>query len=247
MKNGSIEKSAALSPAKIPLGQPAQPQPIAVEVSAPVEPAPSAAELELSAKLAACERELATLTSQLSAARKQLAVGADELQALRDSIESAHGAAQQQGYEAGLERGEEEGRAEWRQKIAEWESGLADLARQQRDFCADYAASQVDLVLACTVKILGDAAVDSQRARAALEHLIDESGLSGPLTVRIAPAQHEQLLQNGLAPRAGSVRLVPDASVAYGGGVLETAGVEVDGRYEAQLRKLRVILSEGGA
>jgi len=235
--SGTIEKAVALSRARVQLGR-TPPAAVMPEVVDDIVAAPTPHPLE--AALAASERRIVELESELERARAQCDRERQALDALQQSIETARAQAEKEGYEQGRQRGEQTAEEALREQAQLWQQGMAALADQQRALQTRLCDSLADLVLACATKIIGERLATVADARAALDFLIGQSGLGAPLTVRVAPRCHE-LLKNA-AEEDIRWQYLPDATVEYGGAVLESDGIVVDGRYEVQLARLRAII-----
>jgi septal ring factor EnvC (AmiA/AmiB activator) len=136
MKQGTIEKSAHLSNAKVVLGHAGAALDAAPELlreqhtgagATPVRPAPSAREriAELEAELAASAQQLAGLQQQLGELQSSDNTHQAALKELQDTLTAAQLGAEQRGYADGSAAGEEAVRDEWQQQLAAWEQGLA--------------------------------------------------------------------------------------------------------------------------
>jgi flagellar biosynthesis/type III secretory pathway protein FliH len=259
-KQGTIEKSAALSAFKVVLGHEAEapngaahPPQYAAENTAPIEPAPaqpSPAEriAELERDAATARARIAELEETLAAARAEIAASTAGLGELQAGLAVAQASAEQRGYAAGLDTARAEVQAELERGLEAWEQGIAQLAEKHRAHGAELRRQAVDIALAATAKIIGERSTDAAQIGAAIEHLIHAGGLAGALKIAVAPAHFELLTREGFDVvqrlHAHAVELRADSRIAYGGCVMEASDATVDARYEVQLEKLRRIVAE---
>lgn len=257
MQHRSIEKSIALSSTKVVLGR----EPVA-EVSpedasadtAPVDAAtilpklaPAEQIAELEQRLAAADARIGALESELAQARTSASASADELAALHDDLETARRTAEQRGYEDGSEAARLAAQESLDRALDKWRDGIDKLAAQHREYGLALRDTAGDIALAAATRVIGERLVDSAHIKAAIEHVIRESGLAGALKISVAPRHYEELTRaDGLVQRLAGhpVELQPDESVAYGGCLLEAADASVDGRFEIQLQKLQRIVAD---
>jgi flagellar biosynthesis/type III secretory pathway protein FliH len=250
---GTIEKSAPLSAAKVVLGHEPAPLPDTSEITAEqpvltidtsIPPAQRIAELE--ALLTDARSQLAEREAQLHEARDNTAASTEELAQLQQGLSTAQNAAEQRGYTDGSAAARADVQTEIDRNGAAWEQGLADLAERHREYGAQLQLAAGDIALAATVKIIGERLVDAEHIGRAIEHIIRESGLGGALKIYVAPTHYDELTRNGSVQRLAGrqIDLQADARVEYGGCLLEASDAAVDGRYEVQLKKLQQIVAE---
>lgn len=262
-KQGTIEKSAALSAVKIVLGHETETADLSASthsattqytaadtLTEPAPPSQSPAEriAELETDAATASARIAELTEALEAVRVEAKASADELAELHAGLATAQAAAEQRGYDEGQSTAHAEVQAELQRNIESWEQGIAQLAEQHRTHGADLQRQAADIALAATAKVIGERSADATQIGAAIEHLIQASGLAGALKIAVAPAHFELLTREGFDVvqrlHALAVELRADSRIAYGGCVMEAADATVDARYEVQLEKLRRIVAE---
>ena len=207
--------------------------------------------------------EIAILRDQLSKAQERcaaLAVDAknsqratedaeEALLALRADIERERASAQEKGHTAGVEKA----RGELETQMQGWRRASEEMLRSHDERWQALRGELADVVMAAVAKIIGEQSAHPQLARAAVEQVLRESGVSAPARVLLAPSQYEQLMKAGAAQLAAfkerRLELAADSRVAHGGCVIETAAGLIDGRFEVQLGKLREIVAShfGGA
>lgn len=262
MPNRTIEKSAPLNRDRVILGKAAAPVRLA-DAARPGAAAP-AADLDRAAELAGLrgqleqrDRRIAALEQQIGAREHEIAALERELEALRHSgaereaeldglradIDAEREQARRQGREEGTGAAREAVLQRWREQSAQWDGALAELGAHIEQHLQTLRASAGEVALAAAVKVIGERLAEPAHIAPAVEHILRESGLSGPLTVWLAPAHYQELRRAGsVLAGADSIELRADAQVRYGGCVLESAGLVVDGRFEIQLRKLADIV-----
>lgn len=250
MQHRTVEKSAALGAAKIVLGAATAtnaPTSAYREAASVAEPSPAARIAELGAQLATARSRAAQLEAEIGMARTAADEANAELEKLRAGIAAAHTAAEERGYAEGSAMAKVESQAAMDDALADWQRGIEELAKQQRDAIARLQLAAGDIALAATTKVIGERLADAAHVRLAVEHIVRASGLAGKLKISLAPSHFEALAQGGTALQrlAGhDVELQADERVAYGGCLLEAADVSVDGRYEIQLQKLQLLIAE---
>jgi flagellar assembly protein FliH len=188
------------------------------------------------------ELELALQTS-----RREAQESIAELRALRVSVEAERAAAQERGYLAGLEKAEAAAHLEAQQHAREWQRSAEELLREIDARWQTLRADLTEVVLASTIKVIGEQLAHPQFIRAAVEQAMRESAIGAPLRVLIAPSQYELLMKSGGGPltwfKERRMELAPDPRVTHGGCLLETAEGWIDARFETQLVKLRDIVA----
>lgn len=248
-----VEKAAALSGARVPLGYAATPAPTP---AASARPAAAGFDwqarcAELEQRLAERERHIVELQQQRNELEQALAAAGDSeaeqnaaLAAMAASIDEARATAAAQGRAEAIATAETAAAAERETMAAQWRTALAELATQLRDYRAHWQRGIADLTFAAIAKLLGDNLADAAQVNAAVAHLIRESGLGGqPLRVLLAPAHYAALKRAGFGENR-ELELRPDPRVGHGGCLLETDTVVVDGRYETQLRRLAALVHD---
>lgn len=262
MKQRTVEKAAQLSGGKVRLGpetafvDDSLPESAGAEATA-VQAIHGAASPPLSARerVAELEQQLVhstqqaiDLQQQLAAAQSSKAAAESALAELQDSLAAARADAEERGYADGSVAAEQALQAEWQRNLGLWEEGLAGLAVRHGEYHRALQAAVADIALAATTKIIGSKLSDVQQIGQAVEHIVYESGLTGAITVLLAPTHYEELARAGgeVLQRLGNrqLKLQPDPRVAYGGCLLENAAAVVDGRYEVQLKKLQALVAE---
>lgn len=251
--NRTLEKAATLSTARVTLGSvPATAEPNAptsiVAAVAPV-PCPHARNAELERDLEQREQHIATLEQELADLRQCESEQSAALAELQTGIADAHLAAEQRGYAEGSAAAEQALDTQWEQKARQWDDALVELRVQNEAALQQLHAACGELTLAALTKILGEQLSGAAPISAAIDHLIQESGLTAPLKIALAPSHYAELVRaGGLRSQHGpadAIELRPDAQVRYGGCLLETTAVTVDGRYEIQLQKLAALIRTG--
>lgn len=178
--------------------------------------------------------------------------------------------ASQDGYAEGFERGRQEGYsqgrahalAESREQLSCQADQLTLLARRIIDEVASArqqvihrAESQMlEFAIELASRIVGAVAVTNiDAAKVNLAKTLRLAPLAGRATVRVNPAQLQQLLEHvstlgETLECAESVRLVGDESISPGGVKLTTASGEIDATIETQLAGIaRMLLGSPGA
>lgn len=205
---------------------------------------PEAAALE--SALQRANARIRELEAQLATSREEFVSATDELTDIKGQISTLQQTAEQQGHAAGLAKAGAESQRELEKQVASWERTLEQLLKQNEARWQSLRGELTDVVIASVIKLLGEQLANPQGARAALDHAIRESGIS-VLRLLISPSHYDQLLKQG-GPQLASLRerrieIAPDARIAHGGCLLETASGVVDGRFESQLARLRDIIA----
>ncbi|MEX2016611.1 MAG: FliH/SctL family protein, partial [Candidatus Hydrogenedentales bacterium] len=152
-----------------------------------------------------------------------------------------------EGYAAGLRRGEEEARRAFEASVGEAVNALRETAAQAasvREQFMDTLAPQLSaLARQAATKILQretqtDGELVLRTVRAALQHLLDEERVSvrvNPNELNVLKAHRPNLIDemDGM-----QIDLHGDETIAPGGCVAETDTLHIDGRLEEQLARL---------
>jgi flagellar assembly protein FliH len=148
-------------------------------------------------------------------------------------------------YEEGLRRGEEAGRQQFAETVAQCEEALRQVASQIQETRLNHLTAlepqMVRLAGAIAAQILRrEATVDpgivATAVRAALENLLDRERL----TIRLNPADHAVLRERGIDVLDGidgvrEVSVVAQDGIAPGGCVIESETLRIDAQLDAQL------------
>jgi flagellar assembly protein FliH len=206
----------------------------------------SAEHIALHSELTHAKTRIEQLEAALEESQHKLKASNEALNELHAGLDAERAGAREQGYAAGLERAEITARAELQKQLEAWRHSVEEMLHANDERLRALHAELTDIVLAAAIKLLGEQLVNPHAVRGCVEHVMRESGITTPSRVLIAPAQYEQLTKYGGAQlawfRERRLDLAPDAKVAHGGCILETPNGLIDGRYEAQLAKLREIV-----
>jgi len=169
------------------------------------------------------------------------------------------------GYDAGLRRGQELGRAEAleaeKKRLAEATATvrdalietLAELENRRHQVLADAQLGLLELAIAiaervCRAKLQGG----GEHLKPLLNEIIEMTGCQAGLVLRLNPADVvavEQFLADIHGAISGgeaaAVRLLPDAQVERGGCVAERASGKVDARLQTQIDRIVSELAGG--
>lgn len=254
MVNPTVEKAAALNRERVPLGQ-VQPAPAIhlAETESPSAPpaATQAADLHEQCeqhrrRAAALEFELAAREQELSLLRQDLAHCTAALDELRADIDAEYAQAQARGQEDGARAAEEQAQQQLGEQVARWDSTLAGLDAHIERHLQTLRASAGEIALAATARIIGERLADPSHIASAVEHIVQASGLSGPLTVSLAPTHYHELRRAGaVLDLPGAIELRPDPDMRAGGCRVENSELLVDGCFERQLQRLADIVRAG--
>ncbi|MBI4557749.1 MAG: hypothetical protein HY706_09205 [Candidatus Hydrogenedentes bacterium] len=158
-------------------------------------------------------------------------------------------------YEQAFQQGLEAGRAAFVESLSGLNDALAKAVEQvavaRNAFLASLEPQVVKLACSVAARILHreartDPELIQRTARAALENITDRE----KVLIRLHPHDQTALqsqevsLLSGVSG-AGLVQIIPDASVAAGGCVVETEFVHVDARLDAQIERILQSLLEG--
>lgn len=194
-------------------------------VRPPAEPAPPAA-----AEAQAREQEQSLLTAQaemiLEAARAEAELAAAALRA----------EAELRGYEEGLARGEEAGRAPLDVQREHFAALAAGLVRAKAAVLADAEDAMIELAFAAVCKLVGEHAASAAGVAAMVRQHSARRHEREQVVVRLHPDDFA-LLQGGDDGLADHCRA--DAGIELGGCIVDSGSGSLDARLETQLTRLR--------
>ena len=161
-------------------------------------------------------------------------------------VEALRECAEQQGFQAGLERAETTAR----EAVAAQAQRLATAAAQlQQHMTAATEAAEdliVETVFAATCRILGEAAASPQAVRRLVLHVLRQVRERSALRVKLHPDDLALLREKASEPAlaSGGVVFEGDAALVAGGCVVDTGAGTLDARLDRQLERLRDVLLE---
>lgn len=163
--------------------------------------------------------------------------------ALLDEMSSARNMAVKEGFVVG----HAQGLAESRQLLQEQIDALTKLLNSATEVLQSQIVGLEDIVVALgfetVCKIMGSALHDRECVVAVVRQVISHVKESEPITIRVAPADFEHLVENQAAITqthfSSGITLQPDDRVVLGGCLIETSGGSLDGRLETQLQQVR--------
>lgn len=163
--------------------------------------------------------------------------------ALLAEMDLARDAAVKEGFESG----HAQGLAESRQLLQAQIDALTKLLNSATEVLQSQIGGLEDIVVALgfetVCKIMGSAMQDRDSVVAVVRQVISHVKESEPITIRVAPADYEQLAENQAVITqthfSSGITLQPDDRVVLGGCLIETSGGSLDGRLETQLQQVK--------
>ena len=164
-------------------------------------------------------------------------------QALLEEIQTARATAVQEGFEAGHTQGMTEANQSLQTQIESVNKLLntvSDVLQSQINGLEDIL---VTLAFETVCKIIGNTLITQEGVVAVVREVIGHVKESEPITIRICPADYNQLINDPTALTqtysASGITLVADDRVILGGCLIETSGGSLDGRLETQLQQVK--------
>ena len=152
------------------------------------------------------------------------------------------------GFEDGRSEGLKEGQDQSQEEIDRFKSVLEDLGAQWKTRYKDSDQSLVDLVLAISRKIIGEAVEVREEpileaVRECLDHLQDKS----QVVIKVHPGNLETIRQHRndwLQALEGIQELIieSDGNISPGGCIVETPKGDVDAQIEERIERLKTVL-----
>lgn len=165
---------------------------------------------------------------------------------LRRETESARQEGGERGYQEGYSAGLERGESEYREKLASLNALMETAARSLEQGIQGLEDEAVEVVYEAIGKILGTALLNRAGVMAIVKQVIGQAKERERLIIRVSRADFDMLNEYkvGLLEGAGlsNCELVADERVVLGGCLLEASGGNLDGRLEIQLQQLREVL-----
>lgn len=196
------------------------------------------------------ERQQATiqeLQEQLSHAAHRGERLEAELAELRRDLQDAHERAAEQGLREGMEKARVESSRQLELQIAAWRRSIEEMLEGNEARWQAQRTEFAEVVSAAVVRMLGESWGNPQLARAAVEQVLKDGGITAPLRVLLSPQQFTQLAQSAAGQlawfRDRRIELAPDERIKHGGCMIESARGVTDARFEVQLEKLRQIVA----
>ncbi|MFQ5498451.1 MAG: FliH/SctL family protein [Candidatus Zixiibacteriota bacterium] len=149
-----------------------------------------------------------------------------------------------EGHEAGLQQG----LAEARKVLGQFEAAIADAIGQRHDLLEEARLKVLDLVIQISRKVTQDAIeADAEKTAQIIARVVDGLVDRSRIKIRVNPdhlpiveQNIERYLQDSTAVKELSIE--PDSRVKYGGCFIETPTGDVDARLESQFEVLEATL-----
>lgn len=172
----------------------------------------------------------------------------DDLHA--QAYDAGFAAGRQEGWDAGREMGMHDGMQQGRQDAdaaaTAQAAALAALGAAIAEACtrrsAAIEAMAIEIAFAALSKLIGQSAGDPAVVTATVQRVLEQLPDRALRAIRVSPAHHALLTQNGHALKSGSAILVADERVLIGGCIVDTDAGSLDGRLETQLLELKTLL-----
>ncbi|WP_245559266.1 FliH/SctL family protein [Chitiniphilus shinanonensis] len=148
-------------------------------------------------------------------------------------------------YQEGLTRGMEEGERNSALVRNRLGAMLDRIPREVDKQTLQLEEVAISVALAASVRIVGEHALDHERALATVRYVLGEVRAERITCLHLSPGDYEFLTSQGvdLGDRR-LVRIIPSARVEIGGCIVDTESGSLDARYETQLERVRDILKK---
>jgi flagellar assembly protein FliH len=151
-------------------------------------------------------------------------------------------AGHEQGLQAGLQQGRQHAEASDRTKAVAFDALRAAIAEAGARHGAAVGAGAIDITFAALSRLMGQSVGDLAVVTDTVRRVIEQAPERALLTIRLSPADHLLLTQEGHEPGLGSALLLADERVSAGGCIVDTDAGSLDGRLETQLAELKTLL-----
>ena len=150
--------------------------------------------------------------------------------------QQAEAAGRQQGLEVGRAEGRALADAQAKQEVARLQQTLNSIVEERMRILSGAEAELVELVLAVSRKVIGDAAANNAEVVAYMAHRsIEQLGQSGPFQIHLHPTDAQKLAILWPKDSKPDWKLVPDERIAPGGCIVTCGVGQVDGRPDTQM------------
>jgi flagellar assembly protein FliH len=254
---GALEEAAAAQPEPLPASA-------AATVAGPAVAAAEAAAAQHAAALAqAVAAERARVLAEVEAGQQAWIAGAEQAQrdwlaqaeaqrgAWREQAEqelrAAYGEAERRGLEAGTAQAQQVAEELVQAQVARLQAAAATLLQAQSTLGPALEDDAVELAFTMVCRLLGEQAASRAGIGAMLQVQLATLRERRALTVHLHPADCA-LMAAAEGEGDAALRYVPDAGVALGGCLIDSAAGTLDARLEYQLEQLRrALLQARGA
>ena len=184
--------------------------------------------------------------AQLSAGHK------DPKDSHAEAYDTGFAEGRQQGWNAGHEEGLHTGLQQGRQDADSAARLQADALTALGDAITEawtrnqaaLEAGAIEIAYAALLRIIGQSAGDLAAVTDIVRRVLEQAPERTLQRIRLSPADHALLTQDGHGLNLGGALLVADERVTTGGCIIDTDVGSLDGRLETQLQELKMMLVE---
>ena len=174
-----------------------------------------------------------------------------EITKMEETMRRSEQQARQTGYDEGFARGKEEGLAEARKIVSQFDTAIRDTVQQRQALLDDSRQNILDLVQRIARKVTyGAVKIDPETTLTIIDGVIDSLIDRSRIKIKVHPNHLPIVEQNMNRFLSGSttikeLSIEPDPRVKFGGCFIETPHGDIDARIESQLEVIEgAMLSE---
>lgn len=174
-----------------------------------------------------------------------------EIAKMEETLRRSEQQARQVGYDDGFARGREEGLAEARKIVSQFDTAVRDTVQQRQSLLDESRQNILDLVQRIARKVtFGAVKIDPETTLTIIDGVIDSLIDRSRIKIKVHPDHLPIVEQNMNRFLSGSttikeLSIEPDPRVKFGGCFIETPHGDIDARIESQLEVIEgAMLSE---
>jgi flagellar assembly protein FliH len=197
------------------------------------------------------KNEAASITNEIEQYRAaQIKRLADEESAWKKKLEAAYEQAKNEGYDAGFQKGVEQGHESWASQLNEVKSSMDTLRTEYHNVLSEAEPQMIILAMAAAEKILGKKLEETPETWISIvKQLVKEAREFEEIKLYVPP-QWFELTQNyreelkNMLQSTATLFIYPDENLTENGAIIEFPFGKIDATLDVQLKEIREKLLE---
>lgn len=197
------------------------------------------------------KNEAASITKEIEEYRAaQIKRLADEEAAWKRKLEAAYDQAKNEGYDAGFQKGVEQGHESWSSQLNEVKSSMDTLREEYHNVLSEAEPQMIILAMAAAEKILGKKLQETPETWISIvKQLVKEAREFEEIKLYVPPhwfeltQNYREELKNMLQSTA-TLFIYPDENLTENGAIIEFPFGKIDATLDVQLKEIREKLLE---
>lgn len=197
------------------------------------------------------KNEAASITNEIEEYRaEQIKRLADEEAAWKKKLEVAYDQAKNEGYDAGFQKGVEQGHESWASQLNEVKSSMDTLREEYHNVLSETEPQMIILAMAAAEKILGKKLQETPETWISIvKQLVKEAREFEEIKLYVPP-QWFELTQNyreelkNMLQSTATLFIYPDENLTENGAIIEFPFGKIDATLDVQLKEIKEKLLE---